>query len=79
MRHASVTVAAQAGVTTRELMTRAGHRTTAAAMVYQHVAEERSAGLAVQMDALTLGAEGDRRLSATQPRKRKGPENRAFS
>jgi integrase len=53
VRHAGLTLAAQAGATTRELMARAGHRTTAAAMTYQHVAEERSALLAERMDALT--------------------------
>jgi len=55
VRHSSLTTAAQAGATTRELMARAGHRTTAAAMVYQHVAEERNALLANAMDALSAG------------------------
>lgn len=58
VRHASLTVAAQAGATTRELMARAGHRTTAAAMVYQHVAEERSAVLAEQIDVLSASRLG---------------------
>lgn len=58
VRHSSLTTAAQAGATTRELMARAGHRTTAAAMVYQHVAEERNALLADRMDALSGGAFG---------------------
>lgn len=52
VRHAGLTLAAQAGATTRELMARAGHRTTAAAMTYQHVAEERTALVADRMDAL---------------------------
>ncbi|MFD4957398.1 tyrosine-type recombinase/integrase [Microbacterium sp. NPDC058389] len=55
VRHAGLTTAAQAGATTRELMARAGHRTTAAAMVYQHVAQERSHLLAERMDALSMG------------------------
>ncbi|MCP2636773.1 site-specific integrase [Microbacterium sp. HD4P20] len=56
VRHAGLTLAAQAGATTRELMARAGHRTTAAAMTYQHVAEERSALLAERMDALSAAS-----------------------
>lgn len=56
VRHAGLTLAAQAGATTRELMARAGHRTTAAAMTYQHVAEERSALVADRMDALAGAA-----------------------
>lgn len=58
VRHASLTVAAQAGATTRELMARAGHRTTAAAMIYQHVAEQRNATIAERMDALAGGTFG---------------------
>ncbi len=56
LRHASLTAAAQAGGTTRELMARAGHRTARAALIYQHAAEERSAVLAEAMDALAGGA-----------------------
>lgn len=56
LRHAGLTVAAQAGGTTRELMARAGHRTARAALIYQHAAEERSAALAGAMDALTGGS-----------------------
>lgn len=55
LRHASLTAAAQAGGTTRELMARAGHRTARAALIYQHAAEERNAAIAVKMDVL-LGA-----------------------
>ncbi|OIU87676.1 hypothetical protein BFN01_08355 [Microbacterium sp. AR7-10] len=52
LRHAGLTLAAQAGGTTRELMARAGHRTARAALIYQHAAEERNAVLAGAMDAL---------------------------
>ncbi len=54
LRHAGLTAAAQAGGTTRELMARAGHRTARAALIYQHVAEERNAVLAGRMDSLML-------------------------
>ncbi|MFJ6428903.1 tyrosine-type recombinase/integrase [Microbacterium maritypicum] len=56
LRHAGLTLAAQAGGTTRELMARAGHRTARAALIYQHAAEERNAALAGAMDALTAAA-----------------------
>ncbi|MGV9194063.1 tyrosine-type recombinase/integrase [Microbacterium sp. MC2] len=56
LRHAGLTLAAQAGGTTRELMARAGHRTARAALIYQHAAEERNAVLAGAMDALAGGA-----------------------
>lgn len=56
LRHAGLTLAAQAGGTTRELMARAGHRTARAALIYQHAAEERNAVLAGAMDALTTAA-----------------------
>lgn len=52
LRHAGLTLAAQAGGTTRELMARAGHRTSRAALIYQHVAEERNVVLASAMDSL---------------------------
>lgn len=55
LRHAGLTLAAQAGGTTRELMARAGHRTARAALIYQHAAEERNAVLAGAMDALAGG------------------------
>lgn len=57
-KHAGLTLAAQAGGTTRELMARAGHRTERAALIYQHVAEERNAVLAGAIDALAGGAIG---------------------
>ena len=49
--------------TTRELVARAGHRTTAAAMTYQHVADERNALAADRMDALAGTALGQERMS----------------
>lgn len=52
VRHAGLTLAAQAGATTRELMARGGHSTSRAALIYQHAAEERMALLAERMDEL---------------------------
>lgn len=55
-KHAGLTLAAQAGATTRELMARAGHRTERASLIYQHVAEERNEVLAAAIDVLAGSA-----------------------
>lgn len=52
VRHAGLTMAAQFGATTRELMDRAGHSTPRAALIYQHVAQEREVAIAAGLDAL---------------------------
>lgn len=52
MRHAGLTMAAQGGATTRELMARAGHSTARAALIYQHAAEERNVAIAATLDVL---------------------------
>lgn len=52
LRHTSLTVAAQAGATTRELMARAGHTTQAASIRYQHATAERDGEVADAMSAL---------------------------
>lgn len=56
LRHASLTMAAQAGGTTREVMARGRHSTARAALIYQHAAEERSGAIAAGMDALSGGS-----------------------
>lgn len=56
VRHAGLTMAAQFGATTRELMARAGHSTARAALIYQHAAEERGVAIAAGMDALAGAA-----------------------
>lgn len=49
LRHTALTTAAQHGATLAELMDIAGHTTPAAAMRYQHAAQERLASLAQRM------------------------------
>lgn len=49
LRHTALTSAAQQGATLAELMDIAGHTTPAAAMRYQHAAQERLAALAQRM------------------------------
>ncbi len=48
-RHASLTLAAQLGATTAEVMRRPGHSSTRAALIYQHAAESRDVEIAVLM------------------------------
>jgi integrase len=52
LRHTAATMAAQAGATLAELMTRMGHSTAKAALVYQHVAEGRDRIIAERMALL---------------------------
>lgn len=49
LRHAGLTLSAQAGATLAEVMRRAGHASPAAAMRYQHAADERDAEVARRM------------------------------
>jgi len=49
LRHAGLTLSAQAGATIAEVMRRAGHVSSQAAMRYQHAAEERDAEIAALM------------------------------
>jgi integrase len=46
LRHAGLTWYAQAGATLREIMQRGGHKTSSAALIYQHAAETREQMLA---------------------------------
>ena len=52
LRHVGATLAAQAGATTKELMSRLGHTTPAMAMRYQIAAQERDVKIAEAMSAL---------------------------
>jgi integrase len=61
LRGAGLTWAGTQGATTRELMARAGHACPAAALRYQHAAEDRDIAIA---DALSGLAERVRRASA---------------
>lgn len=51
LRHGSATLAAQTGATLRDLMVRLGHKTVAAALVYQHAARDGGAAIASAMEA----------------------------
>jgi integrase len=55
LRHTGATLAAATGATTKELMRRLGHSSPAAALLYQHAADDRDAEIARALDAM-LGA-----------------------
>jgi len=55
LRHAGLTLAAQTGATLAEVMRRAGHSTSRAALLYQHAAEDRDRELAARMGDVTTG------------------------
>lgn len=51
LRHAGLTIVAQGGATTKEIMARGGHKSARAAMIYQHAAAEREQVVADQFGA----------------------------
>jgi len=57
LRHHGATMAAQTGITTRELMVRIGHSSPRAALIYQHATEERDSAVADQLDTLIASTE----------------------
>jgi integrase len=52
LRHAGLTLSAQAGATIAEVMRRAGHASSAAALRYQHAAERRDKEIATRLTDL---------------------------
>jgi integrase len=60
LRHAGLTLAAQSGATLAEVMRRAGHSSSRAAMIYQHAAERRDAEVAARLGHLAAGTTPNR-------------------
>jgi integrase len=56
LRHTAATLAVAAGASTRELMVRMGHSSSAAALRYQHVMAGRDAAIAAALDELVAAA-----------------------
>ncbi len=54
--HAATTIARMPGVTTKELMTRIGHSSPRAALIYQHATEERDRAIATYLAEQMAGA-----------------------
>jgi integrase len=52
LRHTGATLTARTGATLREIMSRIGHTSTRAAMLYQHATSERDLKIAVALDAM---------------------------
>lgn len=80
LRHASGTIMAWTGATTRELMEHLGHSTSAASLRYQHAAASRAEELAQRLDAIGVAARDepteaptpiDRAKSATKTKNRR--------
>ena len=58
LRHTGNTLAASTGASTKELMSRMGHASARAALIYQHAARERDETTAAGLDALVTAAAG---------------------
>jgi integrase len=56
LRHTAATLAIAAGASTRELMVRLGHSSSAAALRYQHVMAGRDTAIAAALDKLVQAA-----------------------
>jgi hypothetical protein len=52
LRHTGATLAAATGASTKELMRRLDHSSSAAALLYQHAADERDSEIARALDAM---------------------------
>jgi hypothetical protein len=64
LRHAAGTLAAQTGATTRELMARLGHASSAAAERCQHAAERRDANIADKLETVLRSVRPDSEMDA---------------
>jgi integrase len=71
LRHFSGTVAAQAGATTRDLMTRMGDSSPDMVVRYMHAEAERDAHIASEMDRLAAKPERSRRFASKSKNKDK--------
>lgn len=59
LRHTGNTLASSAGASTRELMTRMGHSTTRAALIYQHMTSDRDQHIAGKLGEMIRRARGE--------------------
>ncbi len=73
LRHTGGTRAATTGASLKELMSRMGHASTRAALIYQHASEDRDKVIVEALgDAFKTARKGTKRRSGTQrARKRK--------
>jgi hypothetical protein len=61
LRHTAATLAAAAGATTKELMERMSHTSSAVALRYRHVMADRQGAIAAALDGLVREAENGKR------------------
>ncbi|MCX5147227.1 site-specific integrase [Streptomyces sp. NBC_00320] len=59
LRHTGNTLASSAGASTRELMTRMGHSTTRAALIYQHMMSDRDQHIAGKLGEMIRHSRGE--------------------
>ncbi|MFE5366615.1 tyrosine-type recombinase/integrase [Streptomyces mirabilis] len=59
LRHTGNTLASTAGASTRELMTRMGHSSSRAALIYQHMTGDRDRAIADRLGAMIRDGGGD--------------------
>ncbi|MFJ9023601.1 tyrosine-type recombinase/integrase [Streptomyces sp. NPDC102259] len=59
LRHTGNTLASTAGASTRELMTRMGHSSSRAALIYQHMTSDRDRAIADRLGAMIREGEGE--------------------
>ncbi|WP_425473167.1 tyrosine-type recombinase/integrase [Streptomyces montanus] len=59
LRHTGNTLASTAGASTRELMTRMGHSSSRAALIYQHMTSDRDRAIADRLGAMIRKGGGD--------------------
>ncbi|MFG2603932.1 tyrosine-type recombinase/integrase [Streptomyces sp. NPDC048514] len=58
LRHTGNTLASTAGSSTRELMTRMGHSSSRAALIYRHMTSDRDRAIADRLGAMIRGGAG---------------------
>ncbi|MFJ3339338.1 tyrosine-type recombinase/integrase [Streptomyces sp. NPDC086766] len=58
LRHTGNTLASTARASTRELMTRMGHSSSRAALIYQHMTSDRDQAIADRLGAVIRGGGG---------------------
>ncbi|MFI7300786.1 tyrosine-type recombinase/integrase [Streptomyces sp. NPDC050121] len=72
LRHTGNTLAASTGASTRELMSRMGHSTARAALIYQHASAERDRLIADAVSGLV--AKGRKKKPKPKPKKKQDPK-----
>lgn len=74
LRHTGNTLAAASGASLKELMTRMGHASPRAALIYQHATEDRDAAIAEALSETILRTAKVRQAPVIEIRRRNGSE-----